>query len=127
MEGKIRSFLVLQPRNDAYDALVAFFKANDVLGKAIRHAGAYACEVHIPVARTGPVIVTAIWDSEEAYAGWRNHPVRDELAPAISSAGADDLDLGESWVAWLMARISLDEAKNLIQGGSTTDQTYAQP
>jgi len=92
MEGKIRSFLVLQPRNDAYDALVAFFKANDVLGKAIRHAGAYACEVHIPVARTGPVIVTAIWDSEEAYAGWRNHPIRDEIAPAMAHIVADTSD-----------------------------------
>src|SRR5262245_14139853 len=39
----------------------------------------------------------------------------DALAPAFSSEkGADDL--GESWVAWLMARISLDEATRLIQG-----------
>ena len=30
-------------------------------------------------------------------------------------------DLGESWVAWLMARISLDEATTLINNGSTVD------
>jgi hypothetical protein len=37
----------------------------------------------------------------------------DTLAPRISpETGA--VDLGESWVAWLMARISLDEATALI-------------
>jgi tetratricopeptide (TPR) repeat protein len=42
----------------------------------------------------------------------------DALAPAFSpEKGADDL--GESWVAWLMARISLDEATKLIQAGAT--------
>jgi heme-degrading monooxygenase HmoA len=85
----IRSFLILQPRNDDYDALVAFFKANDVLGKAIRHAGAYTCEVQVPVSRSGPVVVTATWDSEEAYAGWRNHPIRDEMAPGRAQIVAD--------------------------------------
>ena len=90
--GKISSFLVLQPRDDDYDALVAFFKANDVLGKAIRYAGAYACEVHIPVARTGPVVVTAIWDSTEAYASWRTHPIRDEMAPGMAQVIADTPD-----------------------------------
>jgi heme-degrading monooxygenase HmoA len=92
LEGKIRSVLVLQPRNDDYDGLVAFFKANDVLGKSIRHAGAYACEVHVPVSRTGSVVVTAIWDSEAAYAGWRNHPVRDEMAPGMAQIVADTTD-----------------------------------
>ena len=38
----------------------------------------------------------------------------DALAPGIlPERGA--VDLGESWVAWLMARISLDEATTLIQ------------
>ena len=37
----------------------------------------------------------------------------DALAPRISPE-AGVVDLGESWVAWLMARISLDEATRLI-------------
>ncbi len=89
IEGKIRSFLVMQPRDDDYDALLAFFKSNDVLGKAIRLAGAYTCEMHVPVSGTGPVVVTATWDSEEAYAGWRTHPIRDEMAPALSQLVTD--------------------------------------
>ena len=36
------------------------------------------------------------------------------LAPQISSA-KDTVDLGDSWVAWLFARILLDEAGQLIQ------------
>jgi serine/threonine protein kinase len=48
------------------------------------------------------------------------------LAPAISpESGAEDL--GESWVAWLIARISLDEATDLIQAGSTIERTSHQP
>jgi len=88
----IRSFLVLEPRNGDYDALVAFFIANDVLGKAIQFAGAHACEVQVPVSRTGPVVVTATWDSEGAYAGWRSHPIRDEMAPGIAQIVADTPD-----------------------------------
>jgi tetratricopeptide (TPR) repeat protein len=38
----------------------------------------------------------------------------DTLTPSISREG-DAGDLGESWVAWLMARISIDEAKSLTQ------------
>ena len=37
----------------------------------------------------------------------------DALAPGISREKGVD-DLGESWVAWLMARISLDEATRLL-------------
>ena len=45
----------------------------------------------------------------------------DALAPSFSPEKGDD-DLGESWVAWLMARISLDEAMQLIQADSISNQ-----
>jgi Flp pilus assembly protein TadD len=45
----------------------------------------------------------------------------DELTPAISPESGVS-DLGESWVAWLMARISLDEAAKLIELGSKNSQ-----
>jgi len=35
--------------------------------------------------------------------------------------GHDPVDLGESWVAWLFARISLDEASTLIQSTSSNE------
>jgi heme-degrading monooxygenase HmoA len=81
LEGRVRSILLLQPRNNDYEALLAVFREHDILGLAIREAGAHSGEVQIPVSGTGPVVVTALWDSAEAYAGWRNHPVRERLAP----------------------------------------------
>ena len=50
----------------------------------------------------------------------------ESLAPSISpEKGAEDL--GESWVAWLMARISLDEATKLLQVGPTLKQNPNSP
>jgi eukaryotic-like serine/threonine-protein kinase len=48
------------------------------------------------------------------------------LAPSVV-LGRGDVDLGESWVAWLFARISLDEAAALIQPGSTVDSSSNRP
>jgi eukaryotic-like serine/threonine-protein kinase len=45
----------------------------------------------------------------------------DALAPSIPTAHGTE-DLGDLWVAWLMARISLDEASVLIQPGPTLDR-----
>jgi len=76
LEGKVRSVLVLQPRGGDATALVDFFRRNDVLGLAVRHAGCWSSELHVPLSGTGPVVVTAVWDDAAAYEGWRNHPVR---------------------------------------------------
>jgi len=80
LEGKVRSVLLLQPRNGDYAALIAFFKQHDILGLAIREAGALTGEVQVPLSGSGPVVVTALWESAEAYAGWRSHPVRDRFS-----------------------------------------------
>jgi hypothetical protein len=84
LEHKTRSFLVLQPRDGDYAAFVQFFREHDVLGKAVEHAGAWSAEVHVPVAGTGPIVVTAVWDSPEAYQAWRTHPIRAQLPPIES-------------------------------------------
>jgi hypothetical protein len=81
LERKVRSFLMLQPRGGDYAALIAFFRENDVLAKSVEHAGAWSAELHVPLSGSGPVVVTAVWDSAEAYAGWRTHPIRAALPP----------------------------------------------
>ena len=48
----------------------------------------------------------------------------DLAAPKFSP---EHQDLGDSWVAWLMSRISLDEAAALIQSGSTSGSQPHQP
>ena len=76
LENQVRSLLLLQPRNNDYAALVALFNQHDILGLAIREAGCLGAELQVPVSATGPVLVTAVWRTAEAYAGWRGHPVR---------------------------------------------------
>jgi hypothetical protein len=83
LQGKVRSLLLIEPRGGDYDALIDVFRTHDILGKAVRLAGAWSAEVHLPLSRSGPVVVTAVWDSAEAYAGWRTHPIRAELNPIM--------------------------------------------
>jgi hypothetical protein len=47
------------------------------------------------------------------------------LAPAISSAHADTVDLGDDWLAWLAARIPLDEATALVNSSQSTEAAPA--
>jgi eukaryotic-like serine/threonine-protein kinase len=49
----------------------------------------------------------------------------DALAPGIKQTPGV-VDLGQSWVAWLIARVSLDEATALIQSGSTAGTNASQ-
>jgi hypothetical protein len=86
LERKVRSFLILQPRDGDYARFIQFFRDNDVLGKAVEHAGAWSAEVHVPVTRSGPIVVTAIWDSAEAYRAWGIHPIRAEFPPITQVA-----------------------------------------
>jgi quinol monooxygenase YgiN len=76
LEGRIRSVLLLQPRDNDYEALVALFKQHDILGLAMREAGCLNAELQVPLNRSGPIIVTATWESAESYSAWRSHPVR---------------------------------------------------
>ncbi len=50
----------------------------------------------------------------------------DTLAPNILPGQASE-DLGGAWVAWLLARISLDEATALIRPGLAPDSGSAKP
>src|SRR5258708_23214339 len=83
LQGKIRSLLVLEPRHGDYDAFISVFREHDVLGKAIRLAGALSAEAHLPVEPSAPVGVTAVWGSADAYAGWLNHPHLVEMNPPL--------------------------------------------
>ena len=89
-QHKVRSCLFLQPRGGDYAAVVAFFEANDVLGTAVRDAGAWSAELHQPLAGHGPMLVTALWDSDAAYAGWLAHPARAALSPGMLELIQDD-------------------------------------
>jgi hypothetical protein len=83
LDHKIRSVLVLQPRGGDYAALAEFFRQHDILGIAVQDGGAWSAEFQVPVGGSGPVVVTAVWDSPAAYQRWQTHPMRAELGPAL--------------------------------------------
>jgi serine/threonine protein kinase len=77
-------------------------------------------------AKAFAILAMAHWQLGQKDAAREALAKGDSLAPAIQSA-RDDTDLGQSWVAWLIARISLDEATELIQTASTIDKNSNQP
>ena len=103
LEGRVRSFLILQPLGGDYAAFLEFFRAHDVLGRAVHQAGAWSAEVHVPVSGSGPVVVTAVWDSAEAYQAWGTHPARSALPPITQVAEPP----GELWVTSGVYRVAL--------------------
>jgi serine/threonine protein kinase len=87
-----------------------FREAIDWGGKAVNSPGAEAQAR----AKAFAVLAMADWQLGQKSAARTALSEGDALAPGFSAEqGANDL--GESWLAWLMARISLDEATALIQ------------
>jgi serine/threonine protein kinase len=77
-------------------------------------------------AKADAVLAMAHWQLGQKETAREMLAKGDILAPRIASK-PDNVDLGESWVAWLFARISLDEATALIQSDSKTGTKPDQP
>ncbi len=77
-------------------------------------------------AKAYAILAMAHWQLGQKDAARDGLAKGDALAPNIQP-GREAVDLGDLWVAWLMARISLDEATALIQSGSTTDRNSNRP
>jgi len=90
--------------------------------------GERAVKSSIPYARAKAYAVLALahWQLGEKDAARAMLAKGDALAPNIQPA-SQAVDLGDSWVAWLMARISLDEAGSLIQPGAAAGPDSIQP
>ena len=88
----IRSVLYLEPKDGDYDAVVEYFRREDVLGRALSQRGCLGGELHVPTNGSGPILVTALWESEDAYQGWVASPVRMVTAEPLSRLLRSDLD-----------------------------------
>jgi len=102
----IRSVLYLEPKDGDYDAVVGFFRREDVLGRALSQRGCLGGELHVPTNGSGPILVTALWESEDAYQGWVTSPVRMDTAEPLSRLLRSDLDAstrGETYTVVLTA------------------------
>jgi len=102
----IRSVLYLEPKAGDYDAVVEFYRREDVLGRALSQPGCLGAELQVPTGGSGPILVTALWQSEDAYQGWVSNPVRAAGAAPLAMFLESDLDestRGETYAVVLTA------------------------
>ena len=78
-----RSVLFIRAKPGRRDELVALFDRLGILEKASRQEGFISSEVHVPVDGEDLVMVTATWATADAYQGWLDNPVREEMRPEL--------------------------------------------
>jgi heme-degrading monooxygenase HmoA len=101
----IRSVLYLEPLDGDYDAVVDFFRREDVLGRALSQPGCLGSEVQVPTSGRGPILVTALWTGQEAYDGWVSSPVRAASSSGLAELiqGLDESTRGETYTVAISA------------------------
>ncbi len=91
MKGLTRSVLVIRTKPGCRDRLVELFSRLGVLEQASRQDGYVSCELQVPADDDDDhVLVTALWTSPEAYQGWLDNPVREEMQPELAELAAAD-------------------------------------
>jgi heme-degrading monooxygenase HmoA len=102
----IRSVLYLEPKDGDHDAVVEFYRREGVLDRALIQPGCLGSELLVPTSGSGPILVTAVWLSEDAYRGWVTNPVRAAgVAPLASllQSRLDESTRGETYEVVLTA------------------------
>lgn len=66
----VRSILHLTPKNGDYDALIAFYRKQEILENVVRRGLCLSGELQVPADRSGPVLVSCLWSSAAAYQAW---------------------------------------------------------
>jgi heme-degrading monooxygenase HmoA len=74
------SVLFLKPVGGDHRAIQRFFEEEQVLEHASRKPGFLGSELHLPVNGGELTMVTALWESEDAYRGWVEDQWRAENA-----------------------------------------------
>ena len=87
----VRSVLYVRPRSGKTDAVVEYYKEKRVLETALEQQGCLAAEIQIPLDAEEPLLVTALWESGEAYQGWIDNPVRRTFAGDLGELVDEDL------------------------------------
>jgi quinol monooxygenase YgiN len=80
----VRSVLYLRPRGNDYRAVVDYYRRHDVLGRAASIDGCLGTELHVPNDESGPLLVTALWESQAAYGRWLQDDFRRESGAHLS-------------------------------------------
>jgi len=100
-----RSVLVFSILPGRRDDFVASFGRLQVLRRASRQSGFRRGQLHVRVDESDEAVVTADWDSPQAYQGWLENPVRAEMQSELGPLLAADpeprvYEVVEDVVAW---------------------------
>ena len=76
----VESVLFLKPVGGDHSAIQKFFEDEQILEHASRKPGFLGSELHVPINGGELTMVTALWESEDAYRGWVEDPWRAENA-----------------------------------------------
>ena len=87
MTRSVLFFSIVPGRRDEF---VAGFRRLEVLRRASRQPGFRRSQLHVRVDGSDEVLVTADWDSPEAYQGWLDNPVRAEIQAELGPLLAAD-------------------------------------
>jgi len=74
-----RSVLVFRLAAGRRDAFVEMFRRLEVLRRSSRQPGFLRAQLFVRADDTDEALVTADWESPEAYQGWLDNPVRAEI------------------------------------------------
>ena len=80
------SLLRLTPLPGRQGELASLFIDADVLGHAAKQDGWLGGELLVPSNESAPLAVIARWRDPDAYAGWLENPIREELSEKLSLA-----------------------------------------
>lgn len=90
-EPVIRTILRLRPKDEGGQALARFYQQELILERAVSTPGCLAAEIALPRDADDVVVVTAVWETLEAYHGWVNDPWRQRSAAMLSPLLTEDL------------------------------------
>ncbi len=104
----IRSILYLHPRGGDAQAVADLYRRYRVLEIAVAQDGCLEAELQLPVDASGPVVVTALWDTPEAYQRWLENPARsassDQLDELVEEPAENSLRQGDLYEVVLTAK-----------------------
>jgi heme-degrading monooxygenase HmoA len=80
-----RSVLVFKLLPGRRDDFVAGMQRLDVLRRASGQPGFRGSQLHVSLDDEDEALVTADWDSPDAYQGWLDNPVRAEIQAELGS------------------------------------------
>jgi heme-degrading monooxygenase HmoA len=81
----IRSVLFLRPVSGGPESVERFFEDEQVLQRAALTPGFVSAELHRSTDSSDLMLVTALWQSEQAYQAWVDNPWRSANAQRASA------------------------------------------